>query len=122
MLFLLSAFFIIKNEDFNYMEVITVNINITKNGNELTVALEGRLDTLTSPDLEEELEDKLDGIKKLVFDLGGLEYISSAGLRVLVGSAQVMDEQDGEMIIRNITEPVKDVFDVTGFSDAFEIE
>ena len=55
-----------------------MNINITKNGNELIVALEGRLDTLTSPDLEEELEDKLDGIKRLVFDLGGLEYISSA--------------------------------------------
>lgn len=99
-----------------------MKINITKNGNELTVALEGRLDTLTSPDLEEELEDKLDGIKRLVFDLGGLEYISSAGLRVLVGSAQVMDEQEGDMVICNLSVPVRDVFDITGFSDAFDIE
>lgn len=67
-----------------------MNINITRNENELTVALQGSLDTLTSPDLEEELEDKLDGIEKLIFDFTGLEYISSAGLRVIVGSAQVM--------------------------------
>ena len=99
-----------------------MNINITRDGNELTVELEGRLDTLTSPDLEEELEDKIEGIEKLVFDLGGLEYISSAGLRVLVGAAQAIDEQDGDMVIRNLTVPVRDVFDVTGFSDAFDIE
>lgn len=99
-----------------------MNINITRNGNELTVELEGRLDTLTSPDLEEELEDKIEGIEKLVFDLGGLEYISSAGLRVLVGAAHAIDENDGDMVIRNLTVPVRDVFDVTGFSDAFDIE
>lgn len=99
-----------------------MNINITRDGNELTVELEGRLDTLTSPDLEEELEDKIEGIEKLVFDLGGLEYISSAGLRVLVGAAQAIDENDGDMVIRNLTVPVRDVFDVTGFSDAFDIE
>ena len=99
-----------------------MNINITIDGNELTVELEGGLDTLTSPDLEEELEDKIEGIEKLVFDLGGLEYISSAGLRVLVGAAQAIDENDGDMVIRNLTVPVRDVFDVTGFSDAFDIE
>lgn len=99
-----------------------MNINITRDGNELTVELEGRLDTITSPDLEEELEDKIEGIEKLVFDLGGLEYISSAGLRVLVGAAQAIDENDGDMVIRNLTVPVRDVFDVTGFSDAFDIE
>ena len=99
-----------------------MNINITRDGNELTVELEGRLDTITSPDLEEELEDKIEGIEKLVFDLGGLEYISSAGLRVLVGAAQAIDENDGDMVIRNLSVPVRDVFDVTGFSDAFDIE
>jgi anti-sigma B factor antagonist len=104
------------------MEVFNMNINITRDGNELTVELEGRLDTLTSPDLEEELEDKIEGIEKLVFDLGGLEYISSAGLRVLVGAAHAIDENDGDMVIRNLTVPVRDVFDVTGFSDAFDIE
>ena len=99
-----------------------MNINITRNGNELTVALEGRLDTLTSPDLEEELEDKLDDVEMLTFDFSGLEYISSAGLRVLVGAAQAIDENDGDMVIRNLSVPVRDVFDVTGFSDAFDIE
>ena len=100
-----------------------MKINITRNGNELTVALEGRLDTLTSPDLEEELEDKLDDdVEMLIFDFSGLEYISSAGLRVLVGAAQVMDEHVGDMVIRNLSVPVRDVFDVTGFSDAFDIE
>ena len=99
-----------------------MNINITRNGNELTVILEGRLDTLTAPDLEEELEDKLGDVEKLIFDFGGLEYISSAGLRVLVGAAQAIDENDGDMVIRNLSVPVRDVFDVTGFSDAFNIE
>ena len=99
-----------------------MKINIKRNGNELTVALEGRLDTLTSPDLEEELEDKLDDVEMLIFDFSGLEYISSAGLRVLVGAAQAIDENDGDMVIRNLSVPVRDVFDVTGFSDAFDIE
>ena len=99
-----------------------MSINITRNGNELTVALEDRLDTLTSADLEDELKNKLDGIEKLVFDLGGLEYISSAGLRVLVDSAQIIDEQGGNMVIRNLSVPVRDVFNVTDFIDAFDIE
>lgn len=98
-----------------------MNINMTKSGAELTVELEGRLDTLTSPELEEQLEGKLEGIEKLVFELGKLEYISSAGLRILVGLSQDMEEQ-GELILRNITDPVKDVLDVTGLMDSFEIE
>ena len=68
------------------------------------------------------MKNKLDGIEKLVFDLGGLEYISSAGLRVLVDSAQIIDEQGGNMVIRNLSVPVRDVFDVTDFIDAFDIE
>ena len=99
-----------------------MKINIKRNGNELTVTLKGRLDTLTSPDLEEELEDKLDDVEMLIFDFTGLEYISSAGLRVLVGAAQAIDEHDGDMVIRNLSVPVRDVFDITGFSDAFDIE
>ena len=99
-----------------------MKINIKRSGNELTLALEGRLDTLTSPDLEEELEDKLDDVEMLIFDFTGLEYISSAGLRVLVGAAQAIDEHDGDMVIRNLSVPVRDVFDVTGFSNAFDIQ
>lgn len=98
-----------------------MNINLTENGTELIVALEGRLDTLTSPELEDALEDKLEDIEKLVFDMAKLEYISSAGLRVLLASAHAMDGQ-GDMVVRNINETVRDVFEVTGFIDILNIE
>ena len=91
------------------------------NGEELTVTLVGRLDTTTSPDLESELKDALTGVKKLVFDIEKLEYISSAGLRVLLSNQKIMNKQ-GEMIIRNASEDVKEIFDVTGFCDILTIE
>ena len=96
-------------------------ITVTKDEAEYTFFLEGRLDTLTSPDLEDKIEEVLDDAAKLVFDLGKLDYISSAGLRVLLGAAQEM-EDEGEMVIRNLTPPVQEVFDITGFSEAFDIE
>lgn len=100
-----------------------LKVDITQNGTELIVKLIGRLDTLTSPDLEDKLEEALEGVEKLVFDLEDLDYISSAGLRVLLGASQEMDEVDGgEMMIRNITQPVREVFEVTGFNTAFNIE
>lgn len=98
-----------------------MDIKTTKNDSELTVALAGRLDTLTSPDLEERLDEELDGIEKIIFDLGGLEYISSAGLRVLVGLYQMMEDKGG-MLIRNVTPDVMDVFEVTGLIDGFDFE
>lgn len=98
-----------------------LKILVSQNEAEYTFSLIGRLDTLTSPDLEDKLEEVFDDAEKLIFDLSQLEYISSAGLRVLLGASQEMDER-GEMVIRNLTEPVQDVFDVTGFSDAFNIE
>ena len=98
-----------------------LKILVSQNEAEYTISLIGRLDTLTSPDLEDKLEEVFDDAEKLIFDLSQLEYISSAGLRVLLGASQEMDER-GEMVIRNLTEPVQDVFDVTGFSDAFDIE
>ena len=98
-----------------------MEIKTTRNDSELTVALSGRLDTLTSPDLEEMLDEELEGVERLIFDLGELEYISSAGLRVLLGAYKMMDEYNG-MLIRNVTEPVMDVFEVTGFSDVLDIE
>lgn len=99
-----------------------MNINITKNEAELTVALDGRLDTLTSPELEEQLEEALDGVEKLVFELDKLTYISSSGLRVFLGAFKAMEEQGGEMLLRNLTDNVKEVFEITGFADAFGIE
>ncbi len=98
-----------------------MNINKTVNGNELTVALEGRLDTATSPALEAELKNGLEGVEKLVFDFAGLEYLSSAGLRVLLGAQKIMNKQ-GEMIVRNVNETIMEIFEITGFCDVLTIE
>ena len=97
-------------------EGLIMNINKTQNGNELTLSLEGRLDTVTSPELEDVIKTSLDGISKLVFDLAGLEYISSAGLRVLLSAQKIMNNQ-GEMTVKNANETVMEIFEVTGFSD-----
>ena len=98
-------------------------MNITKNleGSKLTVALEGRLDTTTSPALETELRTSVDGVTELVFDLANLEYISSAGLRVLLSAQKVMNKQ-GEMKITNVKPEIMEIFDVTGFVDILNIE
>ena len=98
-------------------------MKIEKNLNEknLVVAPEGRLDTTTAPQLEAELKNSLDGVTELVFDLGALEYISSAGLRVLLSAYKTMRGQ-GSMKITNANELVKEVFEVTGFSDFLPIE
>ena len=92
-----------------------------ENGKELEIMLEGRLDTVTSPMLESELKNSLDGIEKLVLDLKDLQYISSAGLRVLLSAQKIMNKQ-GSMVVRNASDDVKEIFDVTGFSDILTIE
>ena len=98
-----------------------MNIKKTQNGNQLTVALEGRLDTVSSPELESELKGSLDGINDLVFDISELEYISSAGLRVLLSTQKVMNKQ-GEMTITGTNEAIMEIFDVTGFVDILNIK
>lgn len=98
-----------------------MNITMNRNGTELTVAIEGRLDSLTSPELEEQLKLALEGIEKLIFDFAELRYISSAGLRVILTTMQIMEEQ-GEMIVRNVSSDVMDVFEVTGLVDDLTIE
>ena len=98
-----------------------MKIKTTKNSGELIVALSGRLDTLTAPDLEDKLDEELDEAEKLIFDFAELEYISSAGLRVLLGAYKMMDEKGG-MLVRNVTESVMEIFEVTGFSDILDIE
>lgn len=98
-----------------------MNIQKTVSGTTLTVALEGRLDTTTAPKLEEELRSSVDGVSRLVFDLAKLEYISSAGLRVLLAMQKLMNRQ-GAMLLRNVNEAVMEVFEVTGFSDILRIE
>ena len=97
-----------------------MNIQKTLSGAALTVALEGRLDTTTAPKLEE-LRGSVDGVSRLVFDLAKLEYISSAGLRVLLAMQKLMNQQR-EMVLQNVNEAVMEVFEVTGFSDILSIE
>ncbi len=98
-----------------------LNINKNLNGSQLTVALTGRLDTTTSPELENELNTSLEGVTDLVFDLKDLEYVSSAGLRVLLAANKKMVKQ-GSMVVKNVSEDVMEIFDVTGFVDILTIE
>ena len=98
-----------------------MEIKKTQNGTELILAVSGRLDTNTSRQLEAELRGSVSGIASLVFDFAELEYISSAGLRVLVDAQTVMNDQ-GTMVIRNSNQSVMDVFEITGFTDIFTIE
>ncbi len=95
-------------------------INQQKNGTTLDIALEGRLDTMTSPQLEAVLNDELAGMTELKFDFAKLEYISSAGLRVLLSSQKAMDKQ-GTMEIRNVCAEIMEVFEITGFSEFLKI-
>lgn len=98
-----------------------MNISKTLEGTELTIALAGRLDTATAPELEKEIKDSLGGITKFTLDLAKLEYISSAGLRVLLGAQKVMNKQ-GEMIVTNVSSDIQEIFDVTGFCDILNIQ
>ena len=91
------------------------------NGTELTVAITGRLDTTTAPQLEAEFKQSITGVEKLVLDFATLEYLSSAGLRVLLAAQKVMNKQ-GEMIIKNVNETINEIFEVTGFIDILTIE
>ena len=98
-----------------------MNIIKTKENDTLTIALEGRLDTTTSPQLEGDLRNSVNGVTKLVFDLEKLDYISSAGLRVLLSAQKVMNRQ-GDMVICHVQPEIMDIFDVTGFVDILNIE
>lgn len=98
-------------------------LDIRKNldGSKLEFVLDGRLDTITAPQLEEEIKASLDGITDLIFNFSGLTYVSSAGLRVLLSSQKTMNEK-GRMVVKNVSEEIQEIFDVTGFSDILTIE
>lgn len=98
-----------------------MTIQKTQNDHNLTIRLEGRLDTITAPELEEELKELLPGVEQLVIDLTATEYISSAGLRVLLYAQKTMNRQ-GEMRIRGVNEVIMEIFEVTGFVDILNIE
>lgn len=98
-----------------------MTINCDKNGGTLNIALEGRLDTTTAPELEAKLKDEMNGITELNFDFAKLEYVSSAGLRVLLAAQKTMNKQ-GSMVIRNVDPSIMEVFEITGFVDILTIE
>ena len=98
-----------------------MTIEKTLNGAELTVVVAGRLDTITAPELETSLRESYAGVSKLVLDFAALDYVSSAGLRVILLAQKTMNKQ-GEMVIRNVNESINEVFEVTGFIDILTIE
>ncbi len=98
-----------------HMEIIK-----SRENGRLDIALDGRLDTNTAPSLESVINDELEGISELCFDFEKLEYVSSAGLRVILAAQKAMNRQ-GKMTIKNVCEDVLDVFEITGFSDILTI-
>ena len=98
-----------------------MTIEQKKEGNALLLALEGRLDTTTAPQLEAALKEALPGVEALTFDLEKLEYISSAGLRVLLSAQKTMNRQ-GIMKVKNANEMILEIFEVTGFADILTLE
>lgn len=98
-----------------------LNIQKNKNGTDFAIALEGRLDTTTAPQLEKELKAEIADVAELTFDFEKLEYISSAGLRVLLSAQKIMNKQ-GHMSICNVNDDIMEIFEVTGFSDILDIK
>ncbi len=98
-----------------------LNISVNNEGKEYTFLLEGRLDTITSPSFEKKINEVVENAEKLIFDFGNLQYISSSGLRVLLGAIHQM-ENKGKLIVRNPSQAVREVFELTGFSRLFVIE
>ncbi len=98
-----------------------MTIQKIQENNNLTIKLEGRLDTITAPELEQELKGLLPGVEHLVIDLTATEYISSAGLRVLLSAQKTMNRQ-GDMLVKGANEVIMEIFEVTGFVDILKIE
>lgn len=98
-----------------------MTIQQQKNGGALTLQLEGRLDTATAPQLEACLKESLDGVTSLTLDFASLDYISSAGLRVLLSAQKRMNDQ-GKMVVRNVNDVINEVLEMTGFADILTIE
>lgn len=99
-----------------------MEINKTFENGELIVALTGRLDTITAPELEASLSGLLSQAKRVVFDFAKLEYLSSAGLRIILSSQKEVTANRAEMVIKHVNETIMDVFEMTGFSSILNIE
>lgn len=98
-----------------------MKISKTENGSALCLALEGRLDTNTAPELEHTIKNTVEGITDLTIDMQALDYLSSAGLRVLLGAQKTMNKQ-GAMRVTHVNDTIMEIFEVTGFADILTIE
>ncbi|MBR2374177.1 MAG: STAS domain-containing protein [Lentisphaeria bacterium] len=93
-----------------------------KNANSLTVSIEGSIDTVTAPELDSQLQANWAGITELIMDLAAVDYISSAGLRVILMASRQMEECDGSMTVRNVNDDIKEIFEMTGFDSLLNLE
>ena len=93
-----------------------------KNANSLTVSVEGSIDTVTAPELDSQLQANWEGITELIMDLAAVDYISCAGLRVILMANQQMEDCDGSMTVRNVNDDIKEIFEMTGFDSLLNLE
>ena len=93
-----------------------------KNANSLTVAVTGSIDTVTAPQLDSLLQENWEGVTELIMDFAAVDYISSAGLRVILMANQQMEECDGSMTVRNINEDIREIFEMTGVDSLLDLE
>lgn len=99
-----------------------MEVKFNKQDSTLTVAISGNIDTVTAPELDSKLQENISGIKDLVLDFAAVDYISSAGLRVILMTNQLMEDVDGNMTVKNVNEDVRDVFEMTGFDSLLNLE
>ena len=99
-----------------------MEVKFNKQDTTLTVVISGNIDTVTAPELDSQLQENLSGIKDLVLDFAAVDYISSAGLRVILMANQQMEDVDGNMSVKNVNEDVRDVFEMTGFDSLLNLE
>ena len=98
-----------------------MDVSIDKNGNETVIKVSGRVDATTAPELDNKVNECIEGVSKLIFDFKDMEYISSAGLRVILSAQKKMNTQ-GDMIVKNVSDDVMEVFEITGFLDFLKFE
>ena len=99
-----------------------MEVKFNKQDSTLTVAISGNIDTVTAPELDSKLQENISDVKDLVLDFAAVDYISSAGLRVILMANQQMEDVDGNLTVKNVNEDVRDVFEMTGFDSLLNLE
>lgn len=99
-----------------------MDIKVEKNGATTTISPVGRIDTTTSPELEEKIKEVIDSLDRLIFDFASVDYISSSGLRVLLSAQKIMNKKSGSMTLTNVKDEIMEIFEVTGFDSILSIE